>query len=162
MTSTTPRTIDRRDAAVTAALSGAVLVIVGYASGIGIKPAAEVTATLPQQPAPSAVTEPAPAPQAPVAVAPPIAPVPVPAAPAPTTAVPAPASSHVHSPAPDPTPTTPPTEPTACATGMVPGLVDTLPVVGAVSPLVTGLLRPVLGVVGLEDVAATCPTPDTP
>jgi hypothetical protein len=164
MTSTTPRTIERRDAAVAAALAGAVLVIVGYASGIGIRPAAEVTATLPERTAPSTATEPAPAPQVPVAVAPPVAAsVPVPVAPATTVTAPAAKSTtHPQPAAPGPRSSEPtPADPTACPDGLVTALVDDLHV-GNVTPLVTGLLRPVLDVIGLDEVGATCPSPDAP
>jgi hypothetical protein len=151
MASPTARTIDRRDAAVTAGLAGAVLVIVGYASGIGLRPAAEVAATLPEQPATS--TPSASEPTAPLV--PPIAaempasmPAAMPVLPVPSTTNPV--ASHTPAPSPRPTPTPTPTA-SSCPKGLVATLVGGLPLVGEVTSLVTDLLSAPL--VGSADVS---------
>jgi hypothetical protein len=136
------RTIDRRDAAVTAALAGAVLVILGYASGIGLRPEAAVSATPPVQspPTPEAPLIPTPSTVVPhpvVAVVP-VAPAMSHAAtvatvPGPTHAMPSPST-----PSPDPLPT-PVDEPT-CSPGLVEGIVGNLPLVTNVASLLSGLV----------------------
>lgn len=163
-------TVDRRDAAVAAALAGAVVVIVGYAAGLGIESSEAVTA----QPAtPSAPAAPAPD-QAPEAVAPPAAQAPVPVAPMPPMAplpVAPPASSEPsvpsqpadpvqpsspaepdgpHSPhPPEPTPT--PDDPTpTCA----PGVLEGVPVVEPVTETATTFLSAILGAVPVVDELA--------
>ena len=140
-------TVDRRDAAIAAALAGMVVIILGYASGVGIKdPDQLVSAT----PAVTAAPQPAetPLPAAPVAVSPPLTGLPrsyVVTLPAPT--VPTPTHPRTHVPA---TPTVPsetptPAEPTpSCTASLLDGLPLVGPVVssllGGVTPLVSGLL----------------------
>jgi hypothetical protein len=142
--------MERRDAAVTAALSGAVLVILGYASGIGLRPATEVNASLEQPAAPAVSTAPllVPSPAQPVEVVPP-APLsgPMPAATAPMPAhTPSPsASPDVPTPSAQPSAPPPSAEPTACPSGLVGTLVADLPLVDGVVSLVTGLLDGVVG-----------------
>lgn len=161
MASETARTVDRREAAVTAALAGGVLVIVGYASGIGLRPATEIAAALPEQPAASApvVPAPTPSPTAPTPIAPPPAAVPVPAslpvAPThPTVPMhpsPSPPAAPPASAAPIPSPAA-----TDCPPGLVPSLVGALPVVGTVTSLVTDLLTtPLLAPAGATAVPET-------
>lgn len=148
------RTIDRRDAAVNAGLAGAVLVILGYASGIGLQHPAEVSASLPSQPTPS-VAAPTPAPLPPAAVAPPAAvsaPMPVPVAVAPRPVVPtpsltAPAPSVAPTPAPTASAPSPAPSPTTCPTELAGSLVGSLPLVDGVTTLVSGLLGPVVDAV---------------
>jgi len=137
---TSARTIDRREAAVTAALAGAVLVILGYASGIGLRPQSTASAVAPQ-PEPTTTAPLTPAPTA-VAVVPPAAvPAPVaPAAPVIHTHVPAPSASPAPPPSPAPTTPTPSPDPApSCAPGLLESLVGELPVVGDASTLVSGL-----------------------
>jgi len=140
MASSTARVIDRRDAAVSAALAGTVLVILGYASGIGLRSPAEVVAALPQ-PAPATPTTATPATAGPIITSPP-----------PPVAQPALPVAHltVHPSTPATTPTSaPPTEPGAappatpaasCPTGPVRSALGTVPLVDDASTLVTGLL----------------------
>lgn len=137
-------TTDRRDAAVTAALAGAVVVILGYASGIGLRPASVVTATLP---APSTAITSTPAPVAaptPIAVAAPV-PISVPAIPAAARSTrPQPPTPAPRSTPPSPVVATPsaPSAPPSCPPGLVGSLAGALPVVGDVSTLLAGLLGP--------------------
>jgi hypothetical protein len=174
MASATAHTIQRRDAAVTAALVGGVLVILGYASGIGLKPQSAVSASLAVPHAPAATTAApegeTPAPAQPVAEAPVVA-APVagpgmvsahvtgPAAP-PTTPASAPATEPPTPPATEPAPDPAPT--LSCATAPVDGLLGGLPLVSDVTSLVENLLgTPLLAVPAapVPDAApATCPT----
>ena len=157
MTSPSARTIGRRDAAVTAALCGTVLVVLGYASGIGLERPTEVAASLP---APTTA-----APEAPVTTTPDLpSAVPVPAlAPAPiiVSAVPAPATEtpheHTTTPSASPTPTPAPSAPAAtCPPGLVPSLFGSLPVLSGVTTLVTNLLTtPLLGASSMGGPAPT-------
>lgn len=150
------RSIDRRDAAVTAALAGAVVIILGYASGIGLRPENAVSATLPQ-PTPATV---APMPIGPTPVAVP-APLPVVVAPAAPAVRPAPAAvpttaAPTHAP-PTPSPSSTPTPSAAatCAPGLLDPLVGSLPLVGEVSSLLSGLLG-----TATTPAAGTTPSPD--
>jgi hypothetical protein len=132
------RSIDRRDAAITAALAGMVVIILGYASGVGLRPEAAVPATVQQPAAPSAIEPTTPVDPPPVAVA----------APAPVVVPPAPIVQHGPVPTSTPTPTpsaTPATTPSpaaasTCAPGLVSSLVGDLPLVGNVSGLLSGLI----------------------
>lgn len=162
-------TVDRRDAAVAAALAGAVVVIVGYAAGLGIESTDAVAATEPPV-APSVPAAPvpnqasgagaAPAGQAPALVAPapavPNVSVGSPDSPDPSTPSQpdapgqpsSPADPHSpHSPHPsEPTPT--PGDPTpSCA----PGLLDDVPVIGAVTEAATTFLSGILDAVPVVD-----------
>lgn len=170
---TTARTIEPRDAAITAAIAGAVLVVLGYASGIGVRPAGEVTAALPPQaappvaaapltPAPAAVVAadpppamsvPAPAPAGPVATAqqPMALPTPTPAAPA------AEASATAHT---DETPAAP-DQPT-CSPDLVTSLLGNVPIVSGLTAEVSGLLSGLTGSLLTSPVAGpTDPTDGT-
>jgi hypothetical protein len=153
-------TTDRRDAAVTAALAGMVLVIVGYASGIGLRPPAEVSATLPDQTTPSASPDPVlnPAPpslsavEAPAAVA-----MPTSMPPAHVPSVPATPASHTPTVSPSAMPTQTPT-PSDCPQGLVDTLVGDLPLVSGLTSLVSGLLTtPLLGSTAVPDSGPTDP-----
>lgn len=154
-----PGTTDRRDAAVASALAGAVVVLVGYAAGLGITSTSALTAPSPSLP-PSA---PVPAGQPPVvddlpgSAVPPPAVVVAPVVSWPVGANPAQHGSHHPSPAgpahqPGSTPTPTPT-PTAAPSPTPPqpdptcheGLIDSLPVVG---PLAASAVATVLGVLG--------------
>lgn len=161
MASPAARTIDRRDAAVTAALAGMVLVVLGYASGIGLRPAAETTATLPQPtPTPTpAVADPvlpSPAVAAPVAaVGAPMVMGPPPAAPT-SAAITHPSATITPTPS-VPTPSATP-DPT-CPPALLEGLVGDLPLVGEVSSLLSGVVGS-LPLVGTTQTA-TDPGPQT-
>lgn len=132
-------TIDRRDAAVAAALAGAVVVVLGYASGVGIRTSGEVVAM--QQP-------PAVLPAAPqterTTTTPPIlvAQSPILTAPVSTPREvhehPRPATPHDHTPA-EPTPTPEP-EPEPTPTACRPSLLDGLPLAGPLVEAASSLL----------------------
>lgn len=162
-------TVDRRDAAVAAALAGAVVVIVGYAAGLGIKSSEAVAAQPPV--APSAPAAPVPE-QAPEAGAPPAAPAPVPVAPMPPMApmpvappvspVPS-APSHPANPAQPSSPAGPdsphsphPPEPTPDdpAPSCAPGVLEGVPVVEPVTEAATTFLSAILGAVPVVDELA--------
>lgn len=122
-----------------AALAGTVLVILGYASGIGLRTPAEVVASLPQ-PAPATPTTTAtPAAVSPIVTSPP-PPVAPPALPV------AHLTAHPSTPATTPTSVPPTPEPSAappaasCPTGPVRSALGTVPLVDDASTLVTGLL----------------------
>lgn len=167
----------RRDQLIAASLTGAVVIVVGYASGLGLKPgtAAENPPVL-AQPPPSAATPlpggepPAPAPipslpavpvvDAPAPVAPPTTPGGVEVQPSPSPS-PEPVPTHPH---PDPPSVTPPLPPPdvelpPCEPGVAQQVLDTvgtLPLLGGV----TGGL----GVTGADGLGATllgyCRAPD--
>jgi hypothetical protein len=142
----TPATVSRRDAAVAAALAGTVVVVLGYASGLGVQatpastlitapPAVPAAPTTPAAPLPTPAPTPEPLP------APVIAPPPV------TNSYPVP--EHPASPS-DPT-EPPPTEPTpdpelpvdkgkTCTS-----LLEGLPVVGPATVPLTSVLSDFLG-----------------
>jgi hypothetical protein len=164
-------TVDRRDAAVAAALAGTVVVILGYAAGLGIENPDAVVAAEPPVP-PSAPATPVPGQQPPASAAPaaqPLAPLPAPVAPTPTVPASPPASPEPstpgqpttpaqpstpgspHSPHP-PEPTTPqPTDPTpSCA----PGVLDGVPVVEPVSDAAVSFVSAILGLVPVIDELA--------
>lgn len=166
----------RRDQLIAASLTGAVVIVVGYASGLGLKPgtAAENPPVL-AQPAPSGTT--------PLPSGEPPAPAPIPSLPAvPVTDIPAPVvppapgggvevppsvpplepvPSHPH---PEPPPVTPPLPPPdvelpACQPGVAQQVLDTV----AVLPLLGGVTDG-LGVTGSGGLGATllgyCRAPD--
>ena len=151
MTSSTARTIQRRDAAVTAALVGGVLVILGYASGIGLEPQSTVAASLAQPQAPTTTPAPdgeTPAPAEPVAEAPAVA-APVGGSgtvsahvtgPATAASTPSPAPSTQAPPTPPADPAPEPAPVLSCATEAVDGLLGGLPLVSDVTALVQNLL----------------------
>lgn len=162
----------RRDQLIAASLTGAVVIVVGYASGLGLKPGTAAAENPPAlaQPAPSASTpSPGGEPPAPVPVpslpAVPVTGVPAPAAPpeptvpgggvevSPSVPPPDPVPSHPHPGPPSATPPSPPppgTELPACQAGVAQQLLDTvgtLPLLGGV----TGGL----GVTGPDGLGAT-------
>jgi len=139
---------------VAAALAGAVVVVLGYASGVGIQTSSESVLT--QQPP---AVQPA-APQSDPAAAPPVAvaQTPILTAPAvvpvaPVHEHPRPATPHDHTPV-EPTPTpTPEPEPTpACEPSLLDGLPVAGPLVGAASNLLFGAVRTVPVVSELDPV----------
>lgn len=143
MSSTPSSSIDRRDAAVAAALAGAVVVVLGYASGVGIQTSADSVLT--QQPP---AVQPA-APHNETAAAPPVAIAPAPILTAPVTFPVVqpheharPATPHDHTPV-EPTPTpTPAPEPTpTCETGLLESVPVAGPLLGAASSVVFGVVR---------------------
>lgn len=150
MSSTPSGSIDRRDAAVAAALAGAVVVVLGYASGVGIQTSGQSVLT---QPPP--VVQPA-APRTDEAAAPPVAFAQAPVLTAPA-AIPVPvheharpAAQHHHTPAgptPTPEPVPEPPVPPGCETGLLEGLPVAGPLAGATSALLFGVVRtvPVVG-----------------
>jgi len=176
MASSTARTIHRRDAAVTAALVGGVLVILGYASGIGLKPQSAVTASLAVPHAPAITAEPQGEPQGETpAPAQPVAEAPVVAAPVPGSGT---VSAHVTGPATPPStppatstesPMTPTPDPAAepeptpsCATDPVDGLLGGLPLVSDVTSLVENLLGAPLLAVPTDPVTDAAPATADP
>ncbi len=177
MTSAISMTVSRREAAVAAALAGTVVVVLGYASGLGVKVESPTTAQLPVQPA--APVAPAEEQAAPVAAVPDIpadamgdVPMshdfPVPTEPTtqptsePTTApTDEPTSDPTATPTSEPT-TTPTTEPTSDpAAGCPPGLLGDVPVVGPVTAPLTEVLGEFLAASVLGGVAGP-PTTETP
>lgn len=164
--STTGSTVSRRDAAIAAALAGAVVVVLGYASGLGIvEPATRALAPSPPAAPPSVVPEAAPTAEhvpAPV-VAPQPAVVPAPPLPDPPLPDPTPLPDHPSHPMPtEPTEPTEPTQPVPDPTDPSPdpteppaggpecsSLLEGLPVVGPATVPLTALL---------SDVLATVPT----
>ena len=145
--------IDRRDAAVAAALAGTVVVVLGYASGVGIQTSSDQVAVqqppavqpaAPQTEGTQITTSPAPVAQSPVLYA----------APAPRILHQHPVSStpHDHTPV-EPTPTPEPgpePTPTTCP----PSLLESLPVAGPVVGATSSLLFHVISTTPvLSDVA---------
>lgn len=149
MSETPSLTVSRRDAAIAAALTGTVVVVLGYASGLGLE-LQQSLAQPPSSPSAPITTEQSPTTE------------PIPAAPSPMTAIPGlpvlppisvpdlpelPTELPTEPPATEPTDpgtTAPPPdvdEPTSCP----PALLEELPIVGEVTPPVTGLLAAVLG-----------------
>lgn len=131
----TPPT-DRREAAVGAALAGAVVVVLGYASGIGLVEPAQTTTVQPPTP-PSSVARATGSPD-PAAVSPVVQLVPAP----PVPVVPGHDADrkrrHQHPEEPSPSPTIPPAAPEEdCG----PGLLESLPVVGSVGETVSSVLE---------------------
>lgn len=165
----------RRDHVIAASLAGAVVVVVGYASGIGLRPGSAADAATPPPvadggpPAP-ATTQPLPSGLPPSGV--PAVPLPAGAPPAepmpPMPPVPSTPGDVVVAPTPAPVPTTPPTTPPppppgtdvpACEPGAAQQVLDTvggLPLLGTVT---TGL-----GVTGPDGLGALvlgyCRAPD--
>jgi hypothetical protein len=143
-------TIDRRDAVVAAALSGTVLVILGYASGVGLRTTTEAAATLPpatSTPAPTPSMDPpqaATVPVQPVVLPPALPMVTAPKTAAMPVATQTPTPSTLPSAAPTPAPSSPATD---CPPGVLETLTGSLPLVGQVTPLVTQLVAsvPLLG-----------------
>ena len=144
MTSPPSLTVSRRDAAVAAALTGAVVVVLGYASGLGIQ---TDSSSLAQPPAQTAPVVPEPAMTMPVE----------PTLPAMTMMPEMVSAPEVPMDMPTLLPTdttTEPTEPTPSeptptfnfpSTTCPPALLEQLPVVGPVTAPVTSLLIPLLG-----------------
>jgi hypothetical protein len=131
--------VDRRDAAMASVLAGGVVVILGYASGIGITPTDAATAAPAAQPPAST------APAAPVTTPPPATTIAQPAMPAmpgtstmPDMSMPA-DSPHTATPDPTPEPTEP--KPTDPADTCPPSVLESLPAVGQ---LTSSLLSSVL------------------
>ena len=154
---TTPPSLapGRREAAITAALTGAVVVVLGYASGLGLQVNTPSAAQPPVQPAAPTAIEPVPPPPAmtmPMEPAmPPMASMPdTPAMPAmPAMPHPMPEMPDLTEPPTEP-PATEPTEPAepspaAAQPKCPPALLEQLPVVGAATEPVTSLLSSVLG-----------------
>lgn len=166
--SSTSSTVSRRDAAIAAALAGAVVVVLGYASGLGIvEPATTALAPAPPAapgiaPEPAATTEPAPAPL--------MTPMPV-GAPAPPLPDPSPAPDHPShpmptepDPAPVPDPSDPPPDPSPDPTAPPGGpecssVLEVLPVVGPATVPLTSWLADVLATV--PPTAGLVPSPAT-
>lgn len=138
-----PMSIRPRESAVTAALAGAVVVVLAYASGFGLR------TPLVAAPVPQAPTSPEPTVSVPTAVpAPTYGPIVIAGPPA---ATPQPVASSTPSPRVEPTPGSPtpvPTE-TPCTPGVVGALLQ------PVSSLVDGLLGTGLLDVGLGGVGCT-------
>jgi hypothetical protein len=141
----TPATVSRRDAAIAAALAGTVVVVLGYASGLGVQttpantlitapPAAPAAPTAPAAPVPP--TEPAPE----AVPAPVIAPLPV------TNTYPVPSHPDVPEPT-EPTPTEPTTDPEepADTEKTCTSVLEGLPVVGPATVPLTSVLSDFLG-----------------
>ena len=136
--------VDRRDAAMAAVLAGGVVIILGYASGIGLTPTDAATAAPPAAQPPAAT-----APAAPVTTPPPAAPIAQPAMPA-MPAMPGTSTlpdmsmpmepTGTATPEPDPEPTPSP-EPTDAADVCPPSVLGSLPAVGQ---LTSSLLSSVL------------------
>jgi hypothetical protein len=161
-------TVDRRDAAVAAALAGTVVVIVSYAAGLGIERSDAVAATEPpaapsapadpaQEQAPEAGAAPAAQPPAPVAPLAPSAPVPTSPPASPEASAPSqpatpsqPSPADPHSPHPSEPPPTPGEPTPSCA----PGVLDDVPVVGPVTEAATSFLSALLGAVPVVDELA--------
>ncbi len=166
----------RRDHLIAASLTGAVVIVVGYASGLGLKPGAAAET-------PPVVAQPAPTPATSVPPGKPPSPVPVPSLPAvPVADVPAPAAppalgggvevqpstpssedpvpTHPH---PVPTPTLPPPPPGEELPDCRPGAVQQVLDIVAALPLLGGVTGG-LGVTGPDGLGATilgyCRAPD--
>ena len=151
--------IDRRDAAVAAALAGTVVVVLGYASGVGIQTSSDPVAVQ-QPPAAQPVAPPAQASEIPVV--PPTVQLPVAAAQPPAAQVPhehpRPTTSHDHTPV-EPTPTPEPEpEPEPTPTTCPPSLLEGLPIAGPVVEAASKLLFTVVSAAPvLSDLdAVTC------
>jgi hypothetical protein len=170
--------VPRRDQLIAASLTGAVVIVVGYASGLGLKPGtAAGSPPVLAQPAPPGATTPLPEGEPP-------APVPIPSLPAaPVTDIPAPVLPPMPGgggvelpppalppepvptePLPEPPPATPPlpppgTELPACQPGVAQQVLDTV----AALPLLGGVTGG-LGVTGPDGLGATllgyCRAPD--
>jgi hypothetical protein len=145
VSSSSPETIDRRQAAVAAALAGTVVVVLGYASGVGIRTTSDPVAIEPP------VAQPAtPQTDGPATAAPPITamqmPFPTSAAHAPHHQA-RPAAPHDHMPA-EPSPTLDPEpepEPEPVPTPCAPSLMEDLPVAGSLVEAASSLLFTVVG-----------------
>ncbi|AIG73640.1 Putative membrane protein [Amycolatopsis japonica] len=158
--------VPRRDQLIAASLTGAVVIVVGYASGLGLKPG-----TAAENP-PPVIAQPAPSGPSPVPDGKPPPPAPIPALPAvPVTDAPAPVAppgpgggvdagpsapppepvppTHPH-PEPPTTPPPPPEELPVCQPGAVQQVLDTV----AALPLLGGVTGG-LGVTGADGLGAT-------
>lgn len=171
--------VPRREQLIAASLTGAVVIVVGYASGLGLKPGtAAGSPPVLAQPAPPGATTPPPdgEPPAPAPVpslpAAPITDIPAPVIPPmpppgggvvlpPPALPPEPVPTHPH---PDPPPTMPPLPPPgselpACQPGVAQQVLDTV----AALPLLGGVTGG-LGVTGADGLGATllgyCRAPD--
>jgi hypothetical protein len=148
--------VDRRDAAMASVLAGGVVVILGYASGIGITPTDAATAAVPAAQPPAST-----APAAPVTTPPPATTIAQPVMPAmPGTSTmpdmsmptePTPAAT-----TPEPTPTEP--EPTEPADTCPPSVLESVPAVGQ---LTSSLLSSVLSTTPLVSDLAGPPVEGT-
>lgn len=153
MSSSASTTIERRDAAVAAALAGAVVVVLGYASGVGIQTSSDAVALQPPTVQPAA-------PEVQGTTTPPavVAQTPILTAPAPTSREvhehPRPVTPHDHTPA-EPTPTPEP-EPEPTPNECRPGLLESLPVAGPLVGVASSLL---FGVVEATPVVNTLADP---
>jgi hypothetical protein len=150
--------VDRRDAAMASVLAGGVVVILGYASGIGITPTDAATAAPPAAQPPAATT-----PAAPTTTPPPAATIAGPTIPGTSTmpdmAIPAdsPHTSTHQDPTPAPTEPEPTPEP---ADACPPSVVEGLPAVGQ---LTSSLLSSVVSSTPLvSDLAGPPPEGDGP
>lgn len=148
MTSTPSLALSRRDAAIAAALTGTVVVVLGYASGLGLTVETPSAAQPPLPPAPPAAvaptTPPVTMPMEPTM--PPMATMPAMPVMPPMDNMPMP-TEPTEPPATDPT-EPPPTEPGPVAeapTKCPPALLEQLPVVGPVTQPVGSLLSSLLG-----------------
>ncbi|MFJ8910860.1 hypothetical protein [Amycolatopsis sp. NPDC102389] len=170
--------VPRRDQLIAASLTGAVVIVVGYASGLGLKPgtAAESPPPMAAGPAPSEaspVPDGKPPPPAPIPSLPadPVTDVPAPVAPpgpgggvevSPSAPPPEPVPTHPHPEPPTTVPTTPPPPPEelpVCQPGAAQQVLDTV----AALPLLGGITGG-LGVTGADGLGATllgyCRAPD--
>ncbi|MER6665036.1 hypothetical protein ABT256_10840 [Amycolatopsis japonica] len=167
--------VPRRDQLIAASLTGAVVIVVGYASGLGLKPGAAAESP------PPVIAQPAPSGPSPVPDGKPPLPAPIPSLPAvPVTDAPAPVAppglggdvdvspsapppetvppTHPH-PEPPTTPPPPPEELPVCEPGAVQQVLDTV----AALPLLGGVTGG-LGVTGADGLGASllgyCRAPD--
>lgn len=132
----------QREHIVAACLVGSVVIVVGFASGLGIHATTtapsrpDTRADSPEHPAADLPVVAPPEPTAPRPAHPPIDPIavaPAPAEPVRTTPTDTPDPTHSHPAPTTPAPTTPPPSPPDCVPGTVPALLDTL--TGAVTVL---------------------------
>lgn len=152
-TETAAQRVTRRHAAVTAALCGATLVVLGYASGWGLVVSSTAAATPPVAPPVTVTAVPTPITNT-VVLPPRLIGVPVAAAPqdSPTYPMPTPTPTPTAPVPPGPTPT--PAPPAGC-TGLLGGLTNGLPLLGGVGALLDTTLGalPVVGPL----VSPACP-----
>lgn len=164
--SSTSTSVSRRDAAIAAALAGTVVVVLGYASGLGVTVEPAITTLSPAQPMEPFSPVPEPAPTTEVAPVQAVAPVPaaVPTQPASETPEMPDQPSHPMptEPAPDPGPTTDPdptTDPPDPEEPECSSLLEELPIVGPATVPITSLLGDLLvstqDAIGLDLPAAS-------
>lgn len=165
--SPTSSTVSRRDAAVAAALAGTVVVVLGYASGLGVRVEPATTTVTPAPPAAPVTPAPEPEPTMEMVPAPVMSPMPVatPAHPVPETPV---APDHpIHptptEPEPDPDPVPEPSPDPGVPDGdaaSCTSLLAGLPVVGPATVPLTSLLGDVLVTTPVALGLATPPSSD--